>query len=292
MRSSVFNTLRVYKPGAPGLDVAGAVGVPRPRRGVRGTAWLDGPVTALEAFVGVGTLVNVATIIVGSLIGLAVGGRLGVQTRSTITDVLGLITAVIAGLSIIPVTHPALNAAVGHQAGFTVILLALLIGAIIGSGLHIEDRLNGLGDTAKRYFTRDSGDRRFVDGFVTATLVFCVGPLAILGSLSDGLGRGADQLYVKAILDGFSAIAFARSLRGGDLLSAVAVAVYQGTLTLLGRLLGTVLTTAEIDALTVTGGIILLGLSIRLIGIKQIRVADLLPALVLAPVLVAVAGAL
>lgn len=245
-----------------------------------------------QAFVGAGTIVNVVTIVVGSLIGLAVGGRLGVQTRSTITDVLGLITAVIAGLSIIPVTHPDLNAAVGHQAGFTVILLSLLVGGIIGSALTIEDRLNLLGERAKRHFSRGAGDHRFVDGFVTATLVFCVGPLAVLGSLSDGLGRGADQLYVKAILDGFSAIAFASALGGGVLLSAVAVALYQGTLTLLGRLLGTLLTAAEIDALTVTGGIILLGLSIRLLGIKQVRVADLLPALVLAPVLVAAAGLL
>lgn len=245
-----------------------------------------------QAFVGAGTIVNVLTIVIGSLIGLAVGGRLGVQTRSTITDVLGLITAVIAGLSIIPITHPDLNAAVGHQAGFTVILLALLVGGIIGSALTIEDRLNLLGEQAKRHFSRGSGDHRFVDGFVTATLVFCVGPLAVLGSLSDGLGRGADQLYVKAILDGFSAIAFASALGGGVLLSALAVAVYQGTLTLVGHLLGTLLTTAETDALTITGGIILLGLAVRLLGIKQVRVADLLPALVLAPALVAVAGAL
>ncbi len=284
--------MRVYKDPAAGLDPTGAVGGPRLGVRARDPTWFDGPVIDLEAFVGVGTLVNVSTIVVGSLIGLAVGGRLGVQTRSTITDVLGLITAVIAGLSIVPVTHPDLNAAVGHQAGFTVILLSLLVGGIVGSGLHLEDRLNGLGETAKQHFARGGADHRFVDGFVTATLVFCVGPLAILGSLSDGLGRGPDQLYVKAILDGFSAIAFASALGGGVLLSALAVAIYQGVLTLLGHELGALLTTAEIDALTITGGVILLGLSIRLIGIKQIRVADLLPALVLAPVLVAVASAL
>lgn len=245
-----------------------------------------------QVFVGVGTVVNVITIVVGSLLGLAIGGRLSVQTRSTITDVLGLCTAVIAALSIIPITHPAINQKVGHGAGFTVIVIALLLGGLVGSALRVEDRLNLLGQRAKRHLVRGEGDHRFVDGFVTATLVFCVGPLAILGSISDGLGQGANQLFVKSVLDGFAAIAFASALGSGVMLSAVAVAIYQGALTLVGHALGSVLPPAEIDALTVTGGIVLLGLAVRLLDLKHVRVADLLPALVIAPALVAVAGLL
>lgn len=246
--------------------------------------------SVLQAFVGVGTAVNVVAILVGSALGLVLGNRLGERTRSTLTDVLGLVVLVIGALSIVPVTHPELNQAVGHSAGFTVILIALLLGGLIGSELRLEDRLAWLGDWLRRRFPPTmSGNHHFVDGFVTATLVFCVGPLAILGSLSDGLGRGADQLFVKSILDGFASIAFASALGAGVAVSALAVALYQGLLTLLGYALGSVLPTAEIDALTVTGGIVLLGLGLRLLDVKQVKVADLLPALILAPAFVALA---
>lgn len=120
--------------------------------------------------------------------------------------------------------------------------------------------------------------------------MFCVGPLAILGSLSDGLGRGADQLYVKAVLDGFAAMAFASTLGWGVLASALTVGILQGALTVLGYFAGDVLSVAQIDALTATGGVILLGLGLRLLDLKQIPVGDLLPALVLAPALVWLVG--
>ncbi|HPZ50393.1 MAG TPA: DUF554 family protein, partial [Propionibacteriaceae bacterium] len=130
----------------------------------------------------------------------------------------------------------------------------------------------------------EGGSRqRFVNGFVTATLVFCIGPLTILGSLQDGLGKGADQLIVKAILDGFASVAFASSLGIGVMASAIAVAVVQGSLTVLGFAAGDVLPALHIDVLTVTGGIILMGLSLRLLNLKQVRVADMLPALLIAP---------
>ncbi len=127
---------------------------------------------------------------------------------------------------------------------------------------------------------------------VTATLLFCVGPLAILGSLSDGLGRGADQLLVKSVLDGFAAMAFASTLGWGVLASAGAVALIQGSLTAVGYFAGDVLTTAQVDALTATGGVVLLALGLRLLDLKQIPVGDLLPALLLAPPLVTLAAAL
>ena len=137
-----------------------------------------------------------------------------------------------------------------------------------------------------------SAGHRFAEGFVTASLVFCVGPLAILGSISDGLGRGIDQLALKSVLDGFAAIAFAASLGPGVMASALIVLLYQGAFTLLGWSLGGVLGAAEVAALTATGGLLLAGISIRLLRLRPIPVGDLLPALVVAPVLVAVVSAL
>jgi uncharacterized membrane protein YqgA involved in biofilm formation len=126
---------------------------------------------------------------------------------------------------------------------------------------------------------------RFIEGWMSASLLFCVGPLTILGSLSDGLGRGIEQLTLKAVLDGFAAMAFASSFGVGVLFSAVSVAVVQGLLTLLGVLLGSLLPDAHIAALTATGGLMLVGISFRLLNIKQVPVGDILPALVVAPLL-------
>ncbi|MCW2803533.1 MAG: hypothetical protein JWN06_1750, partial [Propionibacteriaceae bacterium] len=127
---------------------------------------------------------------------------------------------------------------------------------------------------------------RFIEGFVSASLVFCVGPLTILGSLSDGLGLGAQQLILKATLDGFASIAFAASLGIGVMASAVAVAVVQGSLTLVGLLIGSSMPAAHLAALTATGGLMLLGVGLRLLHIKMVPVGNLLPALVVAPALV------
>ncbi|HSN43608.1 MAG TPA: DUF554 domain-containing protein [Propionibacteriaceae bacterium] len=243
----------------------------------------------MQAFVGVGTVTNIVTIVVGSLIGLALGNRLSARTRDSVTDVLGLVTLVVGGTSLIPLLQPTLKEAVPAGAALIVILLALLLGTILGSALRLEDRLNDLGEWARRKLggRTHSG---FAEGFVTATLIFCIGPLAILGSLSDGLGRGAEQLIVKSVLDGFASIAFASALGVGVMLSVVPVALYQGTMTLIGYLLGDVLPAAQVDAITVTGGLILMGLSLRLLDIKAVRVADMIPALAFAPLMVWGAG--
>lgn len=241
--------------------------------------------------IGLGTIVNVVAIVIGSLVGLAVGDRLGERTRGTVTDALGLMTGVIGALSLRPIMRPTLDAAVGNGVGLMVVLLALMVGAMVGSALRIEDRMADLGDWAKSRLGRFAGER-FTEGFVSSTLLFCVGPMAILGSLQDGLGQGGGQLFAKSILDGFAAIAFASALGIGVMTAAVSVGVYQGLLTLAGFLLGSVLPAAELDALTITGGVVLLGLSVRLLGLKQVRVADLLPSLVIAPALVWLAGLL
>jgi len=242
-------------------------------------------------FIGAGTVVNVITVVVGSLIGIALGNRIPETTKSTVTAVLGLVTLVLGGMSVVAMNSEALREAVDGTA-MLVVLAALLVGALLGSWLRVEDRLEQGAGWVRARFTASGDAARFVDGMVTATLLFCVGPLAILGSLSDGLGRGADQLLVKSVLDGFAAMAFASTLGWGVLASAGAVALIQGSLTAVGYFVGDVLTTAQVDALTATGGVVLLALGLRLLDLKQIPVGDLLPALLLAPPLVTLAAAL
>lgn len=242
-------------------------------------------------FIGLGTVANVVSVVVGALVGLVLGHRIPERTRDTVTSVLGLVTLLIGGLSAASVTSAALTDAVGSGA-LLIVLGSLLLGAIAGSGWRLEDRLEGLGDRVRRRFARGDDSSTFVDGFVTATLLFCVGPLAILGSLSDGLGRGPDQLLVKSVMDGFAAMAFASTLGVGVMFAAVPVLVYQGALTLVGALAGSILPTAHIDALTATGGLILVALGIRLLKLKPLPVGDLLPALVIAPLLVQLVAAL
>jgi uncharacterized membrane protein YqgA involved in biofilm formation len=246
-------------------------------------------------FVGVGTAVNVATVLAGSTLGVLVGHRLGDRTRDLVTDAIGLVTVLIAILSALTVGDQVLADRVGDSAPVLIVLGALLIGGIAGSLLRIEERLESLGSWLQR---RLGGDRklhedrgRFVEGFVSASMVFCVGPLTVLGALSDGLGRGADQLFLKATLDGFTSIAFAASLGWGVAASALVVLVVQGVITAVGAALGDVLPDAHVTALTATGGLMLLGVALRLLKIKQVAVADLLPALIVAPLLVQLVAA-
>jgi uncharacterized membrane protein YqgA involved in biofilm formation len=239
-------------------------------------------------FIGAGTAINVATVIVGSLLGVALGGRLPERTREVVTQILGLVSLTIGGLSIASRMSDAFAAEVGANARLLIVLGALLIGGVIGSAIRLEDRLDGSAVWLRRRFAKHSDENTFVEAAVTATLIFCVGPLSIIGSLSDGLGQGPTQLIVKAVMDGFAAVAFASSLGIGVMFSAIPMVLYQGGLTLLGLWLGNFLPAGHVDALTATGGVILLGLGFRLTGIKQVPIGDMLPALVMAPVLVAV----
>jgi uncharacterized membrane protein YqgA involved in biofilm formation len=265
------------------------------------------------AFPGLGTLINVLTVVTGALLGMAVGHRLPERTRSVVTDCLGLVTLLVAGLSCVSVTEPALAAAVGPGVPVLVVLGSLLIGSIVGSLLRIEERLEGLAGALQARLARrpttpalrdrehreygedgepDLARERFIEGWLTASLLFCVGPLTILGSLSDGLGRGIDQLTLKAVLDGFAALAFASTFGVGVLLSAVSVAVIQGLLTLAGVVLGSVLPDAPIAALTATGGLMLAGIALRLLRIRDVPVGNMLPAVLVAPILTVVIAAL
>lgn len=241
---------------------------------------------------GLASLVNVATVLAGATLGVALGNRLPQRTRDVVTDALGLVTLLIAGTSAIAVLSPDLSDEVGDSAPMLIVLGSLLVGGIVGSLLRLESRIEDFGGWLQRRLAGDSGstDRaRFIEGFVVSSLVFCTGPLTILGSLNDGLGNGPDQILLKATLDGFAAVAFAASFGWGVAASAVTIVVVQGGLTLAGVALGDVLPDAHLAAITAVGGLMLVGVALRLLRIREIPVADLLPALAVAPILVEIA---
>ena len=237
----------------------------------------------------VGTIANVATVIAGTTVGALAGRRFPDRLRETVTATLGLLTAALAVREIVKTDE------------FVLVLAAVLAGAVLGELARIEAGLNRLGDALQRWAGRraavaldvDTPETtappeqrgRFSEGFVVASLVFCVGPLAVIGSIQDGLGD-PEMLLVKAALDGFASLAFASVYGWGVGVAALSVGLYQGAIALGGRYLDGVLTDPMLDALASAGGVLLLGISLRLLGLKEVRVANLLPAVVLAPLFV------
>lgn len=233
-------------------------------------------------FVGLGTLINVIAIVIGSSIGIGAGSRLTRKSLSLITDILGLITLLGAASALMPLWSSSFIDSIPKGSTLLVVLGAMLVGGLIGSALSLENRLDKFGETLRQKF-KASSDGPFIEGFVSASLLFVIGPLAILGSVSDGMSEGLDQLILKSSLDFFAAMAFASSLGWGVAASAIPVAIYQGVWTLVGLFLGSVLQPYQIDAMTICGGLMLVGIGLRLLDIKKIAVANLLPALVIAP---------
>ena len=242
-------------------------------------------------FVGIGTVINVIAIIAGAAIGILAGNRIPERTRTLMTDVLGAITLIGAASAIMSLWDAKLVDSVPQGFPLLIVLGSLLIGGLIGSILRIESRLEAWGERLKKRFDRN-GNSPFVEGFVTASLIFVIGPLAILGSISDGMSQGIDQLSLKSTLDFFAAIAFAAAMGWGVALSALPVGIYQGVWTVVGFGLGSILSDYQISAMTATGGILLLGISFKLLNIKQLAIGDLLPALALAPLLALAASAI
>jgi uncharacterized membrane protein YqgA involved in biofilm formation len=238
-------------------------------------------------FAGVGTVINVGAILIGASLGILAGARITKKSQSLITDVLGLITALGAASALSPLWSPIFEAALPKSSALLVILASMLIGGLIGSALSLESRLDAFGENLRKRF-KASQESPFVEGFVTASLLFVIGPLAILGSVSDGMSQGIDQLILKSSLDFFAAMAFASTLGWGVAASAIPVAIYQGFWTIIGLAAGSVLSQYQIDAMTICGGLMLVGISLRLLDIKRIPVANLLPALVIAPALATV----
>lgn len=226
-----------------------------------------------------GTLINVATVLMGTALGSLLGDRLPERIRETVLHSLGLVTLVVGLGQAIELFRPPLS---NHGASVVVILGAILVGGLIGEALRIESGLNRAGEALKRRFGK--GQARFVEGFVVASLVFCVGPLTVLGSVQDGLFGDYDLLAIKSLLDGFAAMAFASALGWGVGFSVITILVYQGGLSLGAAAVQSAFTPITVAALTAAGGILILAIGLRLLELKEIRVANLLPALVLAPV--------
>ena len=235
-------------------------------------------------FPGIGTLINVITIIGGASIGVLIGNRMKIATRDLLTDVLGLVTFLGAASALIPLWSSRYIDSLPSGWALLVVLGSLLIGGLIGSALNLENRLDSLGEKLRQRFGA-SQESPFVEGFVSASLLFAIGPLAILGSISDGMSTGIDQLLLKSTLDFFAAMAFATSLGWGVAVSALPVGLYQGVWTVIGLALGKVLDGYQVDAMTVVGGIMLLCIALRLLKIKSVAVGNLLPALAIAPLL-------
>ena len=237
-------------------------------------------------FVGFGTAVNIAAIIGGASLGVLVGARMLLRTRTLITEVLGLITILGAVSALTPMWSSRYIDALPKGWTLLAILGSLLVGGLIGSALNLESRLDAIGETLRKKFGAHE-ESTFVEGFVSASLLFAIGPLAILGSISDGMSTGVDQLLLKSSLDFFAAMAFAASLGWGVAAAAIPVGIYQGAWTLIGLGLGNILSGYQIDAMTITGGLMLVCIGLRLLKIKDIAVGNLLPALFIAPLFVA-----
>ncbi len=235
-------------------------------------------------FPGFGTTLNIAAIIIGSVVGILIGKKLSEKFRGLITDVLGCVTAISAADALSSYWDVSLTQALPQGGAILVVVFSLLIGAAIGSWLKIEESLEVFGEKLKSKFDKKE-ESSFVEGFVSASLVFAIGPLAILGSISDGMGTGIDQLVLKSTLDGFTSIAFAASLGWGVALSSLPVGIYQFIWTGIGISLGAILADYQIAAMTAVGGVLLIGISLRLLRIKDVAVANLLPAIALAPLI-------
>ena len=235
-----------------------------------------------------GTLINAGTVLVGTLLGTVLGDRLPDRIRQTVMYALGLIVLVVGANDALTMFHSALSRFT--DGSVIVVLLSVLVGGVAGELIGIENGLDRAGAALKRRFGK--GQARFVEGFVVASLVFCVGPLTILGSIDDGLRGDYKLLAIKAVLDGFAALAFSSVLGWGVGFSIITILVYQGSLSLAASAVAGAFSAAMIAALTAAGGVLIMGIGLRLLELREIRVGNLLPALVLAPATVAVMQAL
>ncbi len=246
----------------------------------------------------IGTFLNIATVLVGGSLGLLFGSRLPDRLRKTVIAGLGLFTLAYGISNFLKTQNP------------LVVLGSLLIGALLGEWWKIEEGLQNAGNWLEKHFSgqkievpgsdadgsaaftptnHEVSSRDFVRAFLTASLVFCVGPMTILGSIQNGLTGDYSLLAIKSVLDGFAALAFASTLGAGVLFSVMVILVFQGGLTLLAAQLNALISPAMMAEMTAVGGILLLGIAISsLLEIKQIRVGNFLPSLAVAPLIVVI----
>jgi len=224
-----------------------------------------------------GTLINVGTVLAGTGIGVTVGGRLSHSAQQRVLAGLGLVTLVIG-----------IELALGwRDTNPLYVLGGILLGGLIGEALGIERRLESLGDRIQgRLAPKDGSTSTVSEGFVTASLLFCVGSLTVVGSIQDGLTGDYDTLATKAVLDGFAAVALAATLGWGVGLSALTILLVQGAITLGAGRFDDLLQGEALAALTSAGGVTIIGIAFKLLDLKDVKVGNFLPALVVAPALV------
>jgi len=224
-----------------------------------------------------GTFLNIATVLIGGALGLIFGARIPEQLKATVISGMGLFVMAMGLQMFLKTENP------------LIVLGSLLIGTLLGEWWKIEEGLQDFGKFLEQRFSREGedGSNTFVRGFLTASLLFCVGPLTILGSIQDGLTGDYNLLAVKSVLDGFASLAFASTLGMGVMFSTIVILVYQGGISLLAAQLNSIITPSMMNELTATGGVILVGLAISsLLEIKSIRVGNMLPGLAVAPLIV------
>lgn len=225
-----------------------------------------------------GTIINITTIILGTFLGLLFGSKLPERVRDTVLSVLGLFILAL-GIQMFLETNNAL-----------IVLAALLIGAMLGEWWRIEDRLEYIGDRLQHSFSQSFKNQdlsRFVEGFLTASILFCVGPIAILGSIQDGLTGDYSLLATKAVMDGFAALAFSSTMGIGVAFSSIILLIFQGGLSLLANQVQGAITPAMISEMSAAGGVILVGIAIsNILNLRKIRTGNFLPAFILAPLFV------
>ncbi|MFN3705189.1 MAG: DUF554 domain-containing protein [Thermoflexales bacterium] len=229
-----------------------------------------------------GTLINIVTVLVGTALGATLGNRLPPRMRATVLDGVGLSTLGYAILNMVDAMANQQNV----PFKFIVVLLAMLVGGVVGEWLDLDAALQRFGGWIERRFAQQSDAERtarFIRGFVSASLVFCVGPMTILGALRDGLNGDYSLLAIKSTLDGFTSLAFATSMGVGVGFSILTIIVVQGSISLLAGALQSLFTPPILSVLSATGAVLVAGIGLNLLAVKSIRLANFLPALVIGP---------
>ena len=234
---------------------------------------------------GLGTIINCAAVIIGSLVGVLIKGGLPKRFENTIFSAIGLSTMFIGMGGALSGLMNITDGALGTQ--YTMgMVLSLVLGAIVGEALDIETWLDNLGERIKSKMPKKLAGKTFVDGFVTASMLFCVGAMAVVGSLEDGLNGDYSILAAKSVLDGISSVLFAASLGFGVAASVLPLAIYQGAITLLAQFVRPYLTDLLITQMSCVGSVLIFAIGVNMIFGKKIKVGNLLPA-ILFPVIFA-----